>query len=299
MAWLWEYENAEAHGTRCITPWCFKALVENMVDLKEFREWYDKYGWIHLNKNPAYDESENHPMFHSIVIVLYLDLYEHGLLDWDNKLITEYLSAFDSLYFKDIDEWKLYPEQKDPDFSLDNFTGIIAALLMIRRLRNGTTHAVMADRLLNEIPLFHKQLDHPRDFCYVVMMKFPITKLLILPLLIVWGAHIVTMIQEYKTRGGVRIPKTDGKILAYLRSRSMPYSVGLPWKLIKYLFFKSSGLAKIHTEIPPADMIDLIKTNDKGTYWSWKSFWVIFHYYFKNIRHPVRKLVKIYQAHEK
>lgn len=265
----------------------------------DLTEWKDKYGWVHLHPNPTYNQSENHPMFHSIIIVLHLKAVQQGKMQYDRKLINNYLYSFQTIYFKDTKEWKLYPEQTEVDFSLDNFTGIISALVMIIRLNPDREAKTIAKYYLKLLPMFHKQLDHPRDFMYVLIIhahrllgRFVfLSRIAVIPLLIVWGAHIVTFYQGYKVRKGNRIPKTDGKILAVLRSYSMPWTVGLIFPVLTWLFRNKKHIAYKDSELPwNADVID--KDGDKIT-WKWGQMEDMFHYFFKNEKHLARFLANV------
>lgn len=230
--------------------------------------YHDVYGGLHLYPDPAFDQSENGPLFSGMEIV---GKYIFGTLNLEDVVtFTSYLRGL----YRD-GKWYPNSETENEDMSHDNFLGVICALKVLEEWTHSLEPlgSVSGDILYQErknievlkeaLPLFHKQLDHPRDFLFMLRFKHPfIGALANLLLPVVPLAMILTCLQSYKIRGGRKILKTDGKLLAWLRMSTYHYPI-TEWICTKMLSKKKD----------------------------FRNFNTCAKIYFKDENHPLRELI--------
>ena len=226
-------------------------------------QWRDPFGFIHLNKCPDTEESENGPMFTGLNMVL---LQESGELNFYH--CDRFLKAVE--YLCTDGEWYTTPISTRVRFSNDNFAGIIMGLkVVISFAKNKDARMVRrAKGILSNIPLFHKQLDHPRDFVLVGFAKWPWVFCLLI--WITSLAFIVSCYQTYKVRNENKIIKTDRKILTYGICKSMNMKVTF-WFCNLAMLRKRDG-------------------------WKFNDWSGVFSYYFKNEKHPNNYYIKLIET---
>lgn len=150
--------------------------------------------------------SENSPLYCGIEAQLY---DEHG--EFDAEMSREYLTDVIPEYYNEKGYWVASSGSDNDDFSRDNFSGLIAMVKLCAKYKENKQAVRRVKKL---IPLFHKQLDHPRDFVLVGYFKYPYLFWPLLP--VVTGAFALTCAQRYKVRNGNKIVKTDGKLIAFM-----------------------------------------------------------------------------------
>ncbi len=231
------------------------------IMVRKMSNWYDSDGGLHLRPNPDLEQSENAPTFSGCEIAL---KYEAKKLSFaDCARFVRYCKGL----YRDGRFWTTSISQR-ARFSHDSYTGIVVGLITVLRfLKKQDAHDrqkwhVLKDdalELLDKIPFWHK---HPRDFIWLNYMR---GHLWLWPLLIIPSvAMIVSCMQDYKVRGGVKILKTDGKILALMRCLATPMPLTL-WACTN----------AIETD------------NDFG---SWSNVFAM--YFWQSDEHPNRVLIK-------
>lgn len=111
------------------------------------------------------------------------------------------------------------PENKDTYMSHDQLTAILVYFKItnqhnkIREIISNFRYGISYNNVDNSFRFFH-----PRDLIFYYLLNNRKLALLFLPLL--WLITIETFFSEYKVRGGVKIPKTDGEILYYIKRES-------------------------------------------------------------------------------
>lgn len=235
----------------------------------------DKYGGVHLYSFPSPTQSENGPLFTGMWVV---GKYKQRTLNLEDvATFTSYLRGLNR-----DGKWYPNPETDNADMSHDNFLGVICALKVLEEWLERIVHMLADDlnfeylkdiaaqetlnvaALKEALPLFHKQLDHPRDFLFMLRFKYRLMGGLanfLLP--VVPLAMILTCLQSYKVRGGRKILKTDGKLLAWLRMSTYHYPI------TKWICRK------------------LLAWND-----DFKNFNNCAAIYFKDAKHPLRELIR-------
>jgi hypothetical protein len=235
--------------------------------------WHDKFGFIHLTPNPDPEQSENAPLFTGTNITLH---------EWRGTLTLPISYAFlDSVskLIKDGD-WYTTPVSVVKRFSRDNFAGVISGLKSIIRYAKKMNNSHLenkAKKLLKQVPLFHRQLIHPRDFVMVGYAKYPWLFFPLLPILTI--SLIVSCWQTHKVRNGNKIAKTDGKIIALILSYSMCLVLT---HLICVWLIKN----KKRKRPKPSTGSDY-----SGNTWKWDKLWAIFYDYFRRGDHPNAVLI--------
>lgn len=247
--------------------------------------WRDKYGLIHLEPKPEPNQTENPALFSSTYIVL----------KYITKTLTEddayrYLASIDMLIKEDLKGswvWYTTPLFKFPHFSRDDFTGVIAAVKCLKEYANKISDdwlEELADRKIDQIPLFHKQLDHPRDFILVGYAKYPWIFFLLWPIYCL--AMIVSCWQTHKVRKGLSIAKTDGKIMAFLICKA--YNLRLTFWICDWLVKKRKRTGQIpRYTIPEGYHVD-------GS-WKWVNWVNVFKDFYRNHEHPNVKYIELWE----
>jgi hypothetical protein len=176
-------------------------------------EYKDRFGGLHhipvIDGDP--ETSENAPLYSSTEVVLAI---ANGVAHYN--LIDAYLDYLDELEFTE-GVYRTTPGSTSERFSHDNMTGILAALYYITQLEREPLLFCRANERLENIKFNFKSYAHPRDIFFYFAVKFdlPFLTLGCLPF------EIISCWQTYKKRGGRKIEKTDGKILALVRHISM------------------------------------------------------------------------------
>lgn len=204
-------------------------------------EWLDSDNFLHTEKNPALDQSENSPMFTGL---LSLFIKQSPRLS-EFFPITTFI-ANKSYRANRTREWGSH-------FSHDNMTG----LYCIYKNRD----AILRMRQLPILKWNNRWWLHPRDMAFYFWCHHPI---LGLPFLWIASlAMIVSCIQTYKVRNGKKIIKTDGKLLAYMRCKS--FNMGITLAVCTYFiqrheFFNSwNDVAKMYFKEEGHPLRELIK----------------------------------------
>lgn len=241
-------------------------------------KYLDKYGWMHLRPDPTPDATENAPTFTGTNIVLE---YMNGTLTEDKA--GRFLTACCWLMRDGV--WYTTPitPVSNPRFSRDNFTGVICALKVIIRWSEENDAEwvnIEAKDILSQVPLFHKNLDHPRDFVMSGYAKYPVLFFPLLPIISI--ALAVSCYQSHKVRGGVAIPKTDGKILAFILCHA--FKLRNTFNLCNYF------IREIDRPMPNPSVYEK-KFNDP-TRWMWGDWHNVFNDYYRNYNHPNVFLVR-------
>jgi hypothetical protein len=225
---------------------------------------FDRYGILHhippIDGDP--ETSENGPMFYGVYITEKKDLTEDEA--W------KFLASIGFLYDAAAESWINTPiSPVDAGFSHDNFKGMVAGILTCKRkFKTNREMVKICNGLLKNVPLFHPQLDHPRDFVWIGYVKYPY---LFFPFLWIASiAFIVSCWQSYKYRHGIQIVKTDGKILARVSCKSTNMRITF-WLCDLALKRWRDGLSP------------------QGTVgkWKWLSWFQVYAYYFKDTRQPI------------
>ncbi len=159
--------------------------------------WLDKYGLLHLNENPDFEQSEN-PILFTSNLVLFQKLNKQNHKNFYLiKAISNRVRAFSKI---------------GKGLSHDEYTGYVCALLNHPDIE-------FSKFIRKKIQIFSWKRMHPRDIIFYGLVKFPILFLILKPLL-----SFIMMIscgERYKYRNGRKILKTDGKILSLLRCKSL------------------------------------------------------------------------------
>ncbi len=177
--------------------------------------------------------------------------------------------------------------KSNPRFSRDNWAGVMAGLdcVIMYAKQNGIQDTERdAINLMLQVPVFHKQLDHPRDFVMAGYFKLPILFWPLLPIMSL--SFIVSCWQSHKKRHGIKIPKTDGKIIAFIICKAFRLRLTF-WicdKLIRY---------KNRPEPIPASYGK--KIFDQNS-WQWGSWHNVFSDYYRNFNHPNIQLIRSYEV---
>lgn len=194
---------------------------------------FDKNGMLHHLPNPTSDISENELLFTGEYVVL------------------RHLKGFSS-YEGGIDITNAYKSDLANNFHIshDNATGVMCARQVL-----GFTPI---------IPIFDKSRAHPRDIVMYGYAKYPFLFwwLLWIPSI----CMIISCYQNYKVRGGRKIIKTDGKILAFIRVKA--FNMKITDRICTYLIKKNKFYGNWHE---------------------------VFKRYFKETEHPLPELVKEYE----
>jgi len=181
--------------------------------------------------------------------------------------------------------WRVTPISERNDFSRDNWSGVFAGLECCERKAKEWGDKKLACRialLKKSIPIFHKQLDHPRDFLLVLGFKYKWLRpfCMWLPKL----AAIISMYQTHKKKGS--LAKTDGKIIG------LSLCIAFNWKWTLWVMTKLLDKKRIY---PMPRNAWHMCTKQKGMKWTWDSFENVFHDYFDDINHPNVVRVKTWE----
>ena len=193
-------------------------------------KWLDSDRFLHTQKNPSVDQSENGPMFSGLLSIFRsktCDLPMMGEI-WDWK------SSWRANSYRD----------RGSHFSHDNMTGAYCLY---------KNHVGVVPSSLPIAKWNGRWWLHPRDLTFYLWCHHAI---LGLPFLWIASlAMIISCIQKYKVRDGKKFIKTDGKLLAYLRCRSfdMPITFAIcsffirkhkyfnNWNDVAKRYFKEEG----------------------------------------------------------
>lgn len=213
------------------------------------RDWLDDHKLLHVHKQPS--DSENPMLFSS---VFYIALHKKHKIFLPNNL----LKVIGALKGQGEWEWRDSPTHEfGGKFGLDNTTGLIC----FSHVFNLSYH--------KEVPPFHYHGGrNPKDVIFYGYVKylalskqswkyFPLRVLFTMLLPVTSIAMIITCIQTYKIkpywyekiikyfktgewdRLRIKIVKTDGKILAWLRCQSL----GMKWtyKICSYFIKRNKN----------------------------------------------------------
>jgi hypothetical protein len=173
-------------------------IKNDQENRRHMKNYQDKYGFVHHKKveNGDPETSENGPLYTGMALT-------------ENRLIIEDYRLKDLLARIYVGgTWRTTPvSPASAGFSHDNFKGLIAMILYFKK-----RDPKFFKKWRKRVPLFHRQLMHPRDFCLVGYFKYPLIFWPTLP--IVWLTMFITCYQTYKVRNGVKYIKTDGKLMA-------------------------------------------------------------------------------------
>lgn len=178
--------------------------------------------------------------------------------------------------------WRVTPVSDRHDFSKDNWFGVWAAVLFIKK----NYREIYEDYswLVNEMPLFHKQLLHPISFFIVLKAKYGVT-------MFDWAIQKDfkrTGLQTHKVRNNNHIAKTDGKIMAFILSHAFDWGdyIGKVVRDRKRLYplpVNNKGVEK--------GIVSRVK------YWKWRSWFNVFYDYFPHKDHPNVVLIQEYERY--
>ena len=204
-----------------------------------YEEWFDKYGLLHVNKGR---DSENGILF--TVEYYLLRLLTNELSDEDIKsfkITVAFLKNQDNTF-------SALPNGGD-HWSHDNHTAKCSMEYLL---------GLNSDIWLKD---WYKRV-HPRDLIFYWFMT-PYIGWMARPFLWIPGAAmVVSCIQTYKTRGDVKMLRTDGKLLTFVRciaTRRKSWTMALTWRLCSWII------------------------NKKKQFGSWSS---VFSIYFRETDHP-------------
>lgn len=222
-----------------------------MINMSTLIKWLDVHGYIHLNESPEVDESENGPMFTGLLLVT------PNITRWNvANPFQQGPDLFAVINVKDKGAFRVNAKGKWGDhFSHDNMTGLYCIL-------NISPKPLKVIR--KHLPILkwnNRWWLHPRDISFYFWCHHPI---LGLPFLWIASlAMIISCYQTYKVRGGVKIVKTDGKLLTWMRCKS--FNMPITFAICTWL----------------------IKRNPYFVTWNH-----VASIYFKNPKHPLRTLIK-------
>lgn len=235
----------------------------------------DSEGYLHDKRvtDKDLETSENAPLYDGYNIAL---SYHWGVL-FSNEAWS-YCHRVNMLYGG---EWYTTPVSLDPEMSHDNWKGVFMGLECCEKKAkewNDTALYLYIQNIKKRIPIFHKQLDHPRDFLLVIGFKYkwlrPFT---------FWAsklAAVISMYQTHKHKGTQA--KTDGKIIG------KGLCLAFNWKWTEYLLDMMLPM-KRETPLPDNAWHLVSKHHDKEgnlETWSWDSWFNIHMDYFNDTEHP-------------
>lgn len=180
-------------------------------------KYHDSRGLVHHADTSKHDTltSENSPMFTGIECQLYSECKE-----LDEEMSKEYLIEVMPEFYNSAGYWVSSAGSENNRFSRDNFSGLISIIKLCSKFKS---NKVAVKRLKKLVPLFHRQLAHPRDFVLVGFFKYPWLFWPLLP--ITWVAFLISCLQKYKVRDGNKIVKTDGKLIAFMVCHAFNFRV--------------------------------------------------------------------------
>lgn len=233
----------------------------------------DKYGFLHHTRVKDGDPltSENGPLFDAT----YIALQFHLNMLYSND-VYEYINRTKLLSQNPKDQWRVTPISDRNDFSRDNWTGVFIGLECCERKAIAWKDEKlkgMIDEIKKKIPIFHHQLDHPRDFLLVVGFKYKFLRPLCMWLPKI--ASIVSMYQTHKKSG--TMAKTDGKIIG------LGLCVAFKWDFTLKVLNKM--LPNKRKQPMPNNAWHMAGRHKKRR-WSWDSWFCIFLDYFNDSEHP-------------
>ncbi len=164
------------------------------------KSWIDKDGFIHTKEFPSVDQSENGPMFTGL-----LSVFENGR---DRAMSTISIWSINDRFRANRNR------EFGSHFSHDNMTG----LYCLNKNRTGGVSVALPTARWNG-----RWWLHPRDVFFYFWCHNPRIGLFFLWISSL--AMIISCIQKYKVRNGVKYIKTDGKLLAFLRCRSFDLKI--------------------------------------------------------------------------
>jgi len=236
----------------------------------------DRYGFMHHKKvidgNPF--ASENGVLFSAEYLVLLRSMNNLHFLPCLN-----FLNAV--LLLHDGKGWKVTPESDRYDFSHDNFKGLIMGLQVLEEQAKKVDSKywlASVKNLKKKIPIFHRQLDHPRDFLFVLGFKFKILR----PFTF-WVMKLAAIVSAFQTHKRKTIAKTDGKIIGYC------LCLAFDWKLTLWVMTKL--LKRQRIKPMPRNAKGVIYDISSET-WRWDNWYNVFFDYYNDENHPIVGLVK-------
>lgn len=237
----------------------------------------DRYGFLHHKRVENGDPltSENAPLFDGVYL---------SLLYLDQQLFSNYAHAYVSRLWLlcEGEYWKVTPISNRDDFSRDNWAGVFIGLECCENKAIQWKDKKLAYRiklLKKRIPIFHKQLDHPRDFLEVVGFKYKWLRpfCMWLPKL----AAMISMYQTHKKKG--TMAKTDGKIIG------LGLCIAFNWKWTLAVMTKFLSRKR---EYPMPQNAWHMCTKHKRRKWSWDNWWNVLLDYFSDAEHPIVAQIK-------
>ena len=121
---------------------------------------FDRYGILHHEEPIEGDPetSENGPLFLGEWIVEKRELSQIDAVNF----LASVCFLFDPIY----EQWVTTPiSSVEAGFSHDNFKGVVAGLLRVKK--EFPCYTDQCNKILKKVPLFHRQLIHPRDFIII------------------------------------------------------------------------------------------------------------------------------------
>ena len=169
--------------------------------MSAYETWFDKSRLMHLNDHPHPLDSENGPLFTAYFQCLFAYKMRSKYHNLSQSIVT--INPTPGVYNPSA--------EGGSHFSHDNMTGLYCLYKMY------------VGRCPKHLHVLTKYVKHPRDICFLTYAKIAHKRgafwnvlkhaLLTIPSI----TMMVTCYQKYKVRGGLKIIKTDGKLLAFLR----------------------------------------------------------------------------------
>jgi len=241
----------------------------------------DEFNITHHVRNPSPTASENGPFYSGLRAILDYADGEFSVSD-----AVDSLTILRGIYRNHT--WYTTPVTLNNDrFSLDNFTGVVCLLTAMEKTLVSEESLKEVAEYKKALPWFHKQLDHPKDFAFVWWYKKPWLFWWLLP--ITWIAMIVSCAQGHKTRGGVKIAKTDGKLLALARS----YAGGKWWRPVQKV---CTWLVRNKWHDHPIPRNNHKHVTYEADRWKWDSWYNVSLDYFPDIYHPINHRIEMLEG---
>lgn len=248
---------------------------------------HDEYGFLHPTRYPHPLASENGPLFTGMELTLKFMNGKATPEDCRNffasisHLHGQKQKGIWSKIQKRIGwDWQVTPISDRYDFSKDNWRGIWMAICCIRF--HYRIIYLEHKKLIDSMPILHKQLLHPIDFFIVLRAKYGIK---VFDKIIQWD-FLRAAKQTHKKRGERLIAKTEGKFMALCLIYAFNWYPDIGPK------FSNICKTKFRKYPLPVNNKNVCLIYDKEKWWSWYSWENIFLDYFPDKEHPLNKLIK-------
>ena len=219
-----------------------------------YREYQDKYGFIHLHKNPDIFDSENGSLFTAATYLL-MALNQTPTLDMQRPM-------YPLLKLNEV-TYVTHPTTYQARFSHDNMTGMYIAKEL--NIHSEKLPISRWDSKKQSDPVMRKYWKHPRDLIFYSMLQGNLFGYILAPLLLFMS--IFSLIEPANI--------TSGKCLWFYRFGILTLSEN-PYKR----FIGSFGLL----------MAEKLLKKEHGD----KPFISVFGYYFKDKNHPINIEIEKY-----